>query len=85
MKAVVRRLRRLEHQARPIVNERGQTQAEVVRARRRRRLEAQGLPFEDRPRESFAGALSIAEIIRMGRRRPRESERRRSGSFTYKG
>jgi len=85
MKAIVRRLRRLEDQARPIVNDRGQTPAEVLRERRRRRLEAAGLQFEDRPQESFAGALSIAEIIHMDRRRPRESERLRSGSFTYKG
>ena len=43
MKAIVRRLRRLEDQARPIVYDRGQTPAEVVRARRRLRLEAAGL------------------------------------------
>jgi hypothetical protein len=45
----------------------------VVRERRRRRLEAAGLPFEDRPQQSFAGTLSLSEAIRMGRLRPRES------------
>jgi hypothetical protein len=59
VKAIVRRLRRLEDQARPIVNDRGQTPAEVIRERRRRRLEAVGLPFEDRPRESFASDLAV--------------------------
>ena len=69
MKAIVRRLRRLEDQARPMLNEHGQTLAEVIRERRRRRLEAAGLPFEDRPRETFAGALSLAGAIRLGRKR----------------
>jgi hypothetical protein len=69
VKAIVRRLRKLEYQARPVVNEHGKTLAEVVRERRRRRLEAAGLPFEDRPRESSAGAPSLSEAIRMGRQR----------------
>jgi hypothetical protein len=73
VKAIVRRLRKLEEQARPIVNDRRQTPAEVIRERRRRRLEAVGLPFEDRPRESFASDLSVAEAIRMGRRLALES------------
>jgi len=73
VKAIVRRLRRLEDQARPIVNKHGQTIAEVVRERRRRRLAAAGLPFDDRPRQSFASALSLSEAIRMGRLRFRES------------
>ena len=73
VKAIDRRLRRLEGQARPIVNECGQTPAEVLRERRRRRLEAAGLPFEDLPLETFAGAQTLAEAIRMGRRRALES------------
>jgi hypothetical protein len=73
VKAIVRRLRRLEDQARSIMNERGETLAEVVRARRRRRLEAAGLPFDDGPLVTFAGDLSLAEIIRMGGRRAVES------------
>jgi hypothetical protein len=55
VKAIVRRLRKLEDQARPVVNELGETLADVIRERRRRRLEA-GLPFENRPRETFADA-----------------------------
>jgi len=73
VKEIVTRLRKLEDQARPIVNERGQTPAEVIRERRRRRLEAAGLAFEDRPRRSYAGGPTLAEAIRMGRR-PSESE-----------
>jgi hypothetical protein len=72
VKAIVRRLRRLEDQARPIVNERGETLAEVVRARRRGRLEAAGLPFEDPPTDSFAGARSRSEIMRLARQWARE-------------
>jgi hypothetical protein len=75
VKAIVTRLRTLEDQARPRVNERGQTPAEVVRERRRRRLEAAGLPFDDRPRKSFVGTQTLAEAIRMGRRRVLECER----------
>jgi hypothetical protein len=78
VKAIVRRLRRLENQAMPIVNERGETLAEVVRQRRRRRLKAEGLPFDDRSRETFAGAQSLSEAIRMGRRRAWEAGRVRS-------
>jgi hypothetical protein len=70
MKAIVKRLRRLEDRVKPIVNERGQTPAEVVRERRRRRLEAAGLPFEDPPWGCFAGAPTLAEVTRMGRRAP---------------
>jgi hypothetical protein len=81
VKAIVRRLRRLEDQARPIVNERGQTPAEVVRERRRRRLDTAGLPFDeglpldDRPREIFAGTQTLVEAIRIGRRRAMEPGR----------
>ena len=70
--AIGRRLRRLEDQVQPGVNERGETPADVIRARRRRRLEAAGLPFEQPSRENFAGTRSRSEIMRLARQRVRE-------------
>jgi hypothetical protein len=67
MNAIQRRLRRLEDQIKPGVNERGETAADVIRERRRRRLEEAGLPYEDRPPEIFAGARSNGEIVRLSR------------------
>jgi hypothetical protein len=73
VKAIGRRLRRLEDQIKPRVNERGETLADVIRARRRRRLEAAGLPSEEPSRENFAGTRSRSEIImRLARQRARE-------------
>ncbi len=72
--AIGRRLRRLEEQARPRVNERGQTQAEVVRERRWRRLETARLPYKERSQELLAAARSRSEIIRRARQRARERE-----------
>ena len=80
MKAIARRLRRLEDQARPVLNESGQTPAEVVRERRRRRLEAAGLPLEDRPRESLRGQ-TLPEAIRMGRPPGSHGDPRRAREF----
>jgi hypothetical protein len=75
VKAIVRRLRRLEDQARPQVNERGETIAVVVRERRRHRLEAAGLPFEDPPWVDLTGARSFGEALQLGLRQLRESRR----------
>ena len=72
MNAIERRLRRLEDQIKPRVNERGETAADVVRARRRRRLEAAGLPYEE-PTQEFAGPRSRSEIMRFARQRVRAS------------
>jgi hypothetical protein len=72
VKAIDRRLRRLEEQGKPQVNERGETHAEVIRARRRRRLEVAGLPYEEPPREIFVGARSRSEIMRLARQRRRD-------------
>ena len=58
MKPIDRRLRRLEDRARPSVNERGETLADVIRARRKRRLAEAGLLFEERPKEFLPGARS---------------------------
>ncbi len=56
------------------MNQQGETPAEVVRARRKRRLEAAGLPFEEPPRESFVGIHSRAEVVRLNRQRGRDAE-----------
>ena len=68
-----RRLRRLEESFAPQENEQGESLAELIRARRRRRLEGSGEPFEARPCASLAvdqnRPLSVADILRSGRRR----------------
>jgi hypothetical protein len=73
MKAIVRRLLRLEVLARPVLNERGETLGDVIRGRRQRRFEESGETFKDWPPESFAGARSIGEIILRSRQLYRES------------
>jgi hypothetical protein len=73
MKAIVRRLLKLEVLATLRLNERGETFADVIRARRKRLIEEFGVTFEDWPQASFAGARSIAEIILRSRQLYRES------------
>jgi hypothetical protein len=75
MKAIVRRLLRLEDLARPKLNERGETLADVIRTRRQRRFQESGATFEDWPAVSFAGARSIGEVILRSRQLYRESVR----------
>ena len=76
MKAITRRLRRLEERLAPQANEHAQRAADIIRERRRRRLEAAGLPFDDLDWKRITAAtgprLSIAETLRMGRQRLRE-------------
>jgi hypothetical protein len=67
MKHIERRLRRLEFRPQSVVNEHGQTRAQELRARRRRRLEAAGLPYDELPPTIFAGIRSIGELIRNAR------------------
>ena len=73
MKAIHRRLRRLEDSFAPKENEEVRSLVVLLRERRRRRLEANGEPVESRPCEGFTDDqirdLSIADILRMGRRR----------------
>ena len=68
MKTMIRRLQRLEHWTSIQRNEKGETPAEVLRARERRLAEAQGVPFEDPAPERFTNdrgrPLSVAEILR---------------------
>jgi hypothetical protein len=69
MKAIDRRLRRLQERIAPQENEEVGRLVELLRERRRRRLEASGEPFEVRPCERLTdGHLSIADILRSGRR-----------------
>ena len=73
MKAIDRRLRRLQERFAPQENEEVGRLVTLLRERRRRRLEASGEPFEVRPHEHFADdqniLLSVADVLRMGRRR----------------
>jgi hypothetical protein len=73
MKAIVRRLLKLEVLASPRLNERGEILGDVIRARRERLIEEFGVTFEERPQASFAGVRSIGEIIVRNRQLYRES------------
>jgi hypothetical protein len=72
MKAIDRRLSRLEDLLAPQENEEVGRLVELLRERRRRRAEASGEPFESRPYEGLTDQkrpLSVADILRSGRRR----------------
>ena len=73
MKAIDRRLRRLAESFAPQENEEVARLVTLLRERRRRRLEANGEPFESRPCEHLTDDqirdLSVADVLRMGRRR----------------
>ena len=83
MKAIDRRLRRLEENFAPQENEEVRRLVELLRERGRRRVEASGEPSESRPCEWLTDdqerPLSIADILRMGRRRAGASNERPSG------
>jgi len=72
MKAIDRRLRRLQERFAPQENEEVRSLVTLLRERRRRRLEASGEPFEVRPCGRFTDdqdrPLSVVEVLRMGRR-----------------
>ena len=73
MKAIDRRLRRLEESFAPQENEEVGRLVTLLRERRRRRLEASGELFESPPCERLTHEqtmhLSVADVLRMGRRR----------------
>jgi len=78
MRAVVRRLRLLEERFVPQVDLASQRLADLIRDRRRRRLEASGQPFDDLVPESPAPGsrcLSVAETLRICRQRRLERGR----------
>jgi hypothetical protein len=62
----------------PQMNERGETLADVIMARRKRRFEESGETFEDWSQACFAGARSIGEIILRSRQLYREATARGS-------
>ena len=72
MKAIIRRLCRLE-EVRVVREQEGLSPVDLIRERRRRRAEASGEPFEERPFELHLddqnGPLSVADILRAGRKR----------------
>jgi hypothetical protein len=72
MKALSRRVSKLERLRTPIQTESGPTLAEVVGERRRRRLELAGIPFDVRPP---SGGRTLTEVIRNCRQRIREEQR----------
>jgi hypothetical protein len=57
-----------------MLSECGQTLVDVLRARRRRRLEAAGQPFDNRPTEDFVSGRSYGEALRLGLQRRREKK-----------
>jgi hypothetical protein len=72
-KTISGRVRRLEESFAPQENEEVGRLVTLLRERRRRRLEASGEPYEVRSCEALTDdqnrPLSIADILRMGRRR----------------
>ena len=73
MRTISRRLRRLEERFVPQENEEVGRLVTLLRERRRRRLEASGETLESQPCERFTNDqtrhLSVADVLRMGRRR----------------
>jgi hypothetical protein len=76
MKAISYRIRRLEKIVAPSVPEEGESAADALRARRRRRLEAAGQPFVDQQRRSWTLSecrnVSLADVL-SGRYRERNA------------
>jgi hypothetical protein len=72
MRAIVRRVGRLEGRLTPKGNAASSRVAGLLQDRRRRRLEASGQPFEDSSRDNMPpgprGCLSVAETLRLRRR-----------------
>jgi hypothetical protein len=68
VKAIFRRLTRLEQSRTPIAHLRIQHAADVLWERKQRRLQAAGLPFETiRPQHSPGPYMSCAETLRKCR------------------
>jgi hypothetical protein len=68
MRAISNRIRRLERILVPPVLEEGQSAAEILWARRRRRAEAAGQPYPPEPLRSWTGppcwAVSLVDVLR---------------------
>ena len=87
MKAIDRRLRRLAESFAPQENEEVARLVTLLRERRRCRLEASGEPFESRPCEHLTDDqirhLSVADVLRMGRRRVAAPTEHHEASYRY--
>jgi len=72
MKTILRRVGLLESKLAPQGNAAARRVAGLLRERRRRRLEANGQPFEDSSEANMStaarGCLSVAETLRLRRR-----------------
>jgi len=75
MKALKRRIRRLEQRLAPQPASKGPSAVDILRERRRRRLEAAGQLFEEpAPAQLTSGSgrpRSVVEILRQARNRDR--------------
>jgi hypothetical protein len=79
MKAIFRRLQRLESRFVVHVDELVSARANILEQRRRARLQVAGLPYEDPPSIPASGPIrytSIREGILEGRRQARERRER---------
>jgi hypothetical protein len=67
MRAISNRIRKLERIVAPPLQDDRESAAAVLDARRRRRLEAAGQPFEDEPRKRWTGSpcrtVSLFDIL----------------------
>jgi hypothetical protein len=85
MKAIVRRLTRLEQSHTPIADLRRQSAAEILWERKQRRLQAEGLPYETiRPQHPPGPYMSCAETLRKCRQERLARQRSEQGT-TNKG
>jgi hypothetical protein len=75
MKELKRRIRRLEQRLAPQPASKGPSAVDILRERRRRRLEAAGQPIEEPAPAQLAGGSdrprSVVEILRQARNRDR--------------
>jgi len=79
MKAIVRRLTRLEQSSTPIAHLRYQHIADMLWERQQRRLQAEGLPFETiKPQYAPGPHMSVADSLRwcLQERRARQRSER---------
>ena len=92
MKTVIRRLRRPEERFAPQVDLASQRAADLLRERRRRRLEASGEPFDELDWASLGlppgTRLSYSETLRLALRLKRDrqtEERKRQAAISSGG
>jgi hypothetical protein len=86
MKALKRRIRRLEQRLAPQPASKGPSAVDILRERRRRRLEAAGQPFEEPAPAQVAGGSgrprSVVEILRQAYERNRDRAGSNRGEVT---